>query len=177
MSIISVGSFLGRLGSGIGSDFIVKQLGLSRFWCLIISALIFTVGQFVAMNIEDPNHLWMLSGLTGLAYGALFGVFPSIVADAFGVHVMTQNWGFMTLSPVVSGNIFNLCYGSIYDHQSVELEGGERECTKGLSCYRAAYGFTFAASLIGLLLIFWTIRHEHNVRRRREQANRFEHAA
>ncbi|KAK8207047.1 major facilitator superfamily domain-containing protein [Phyllosticta capitalensis] len=177
VSIISVGSFLGRLGSGIGSDFIVKQLGLSRFWCLIISALIFTVGQFVAMNIEDPNHLWMLSGLTGLAYGALFGVFPSIVADAFGVHVMTQNWGFMTLSPVVSGNIFNLCYGSIYDHQSVELEGGERECTKGLSCYRAAYGFTFAASLIGLLLIFWTIRHEHNVRRRREQANRFEHAA
>ncbi|KAK7539341.1 major facilitator superfamily domain-containing protein [Phyllosticta citribraziliensis] len=177
VSIISVGSFLGRLTSGIGSDFIVKQLGLSRFWCLILSALIFTTGQFVAMNIEDPNHLWMLSGLTGLAYGALFGVFPSIVADAFGVQVMTQNWGFMTLSPVVSGNIFNLCYGSIYDHQSVELEGGERECTKGLSCYRAAYGFTFAGSLIGLLLIFWTIRHEHNVRRRREQANRFEHAA
>ncbi|KAK8172617.1 major facilitator superfamily domain-containing protein [Phyllosticta citrichinensis] len=177
VSIISVGSFLGRLTSGIGSDFIVKELGLSRFWCLIFSALIFTTGQFVAMNIEDPNHLWMLSGLTGLAYGALFGVFPSIVADAFGVQVMTQNWGFMTLSPVVSGNIFNLCYGSIYDHQSVELEGGERECTKGLSCYRAAYGFTFAASLIGLLLIFWTIRHEHNVRRRREQANRFEHAA
>ncbi|KAF2136765.1 uncharacterized protein K452DRAFT_236919 [Aplosporella prunicola CBS 121167] len=173
VSIISFGSFLGRLGSGIGSDFLVKNLNMSRFWCLVTSASVFTLAQFTAINIENPTHLWIVSTLTGLAYGALFGVFPAVVADAFGVNVMTQNWGFMTLSPVISGNIFNLCYGRVYDHHSTELDGGQRECTEGLDCYRGAYGITFAASLIGLLVTLWSIRHEHRVKRKEREEIEF----
>jgi len=46
-----------------------------------------------------------------VAYGFLFGVYPSLVAETFGVHGLSQNWGCMTLAPVISGNIFNLLYG------------------------------------------------------------------
>ncbi|EKG14099.1 Major facilitator superfamily [Macrophomina phaseolina MS6] len=166
VSIISIGSFLGRLASGIGSDALVKKLNMSRFWCLVASALIFTLAQFTAMRVENPNHLWLVSSLTGLGYGALFGVFPSIVADAFGVHVMTQNWGFMTLSPVISGNVFNLCYGSIFDAHSTPLDGGDRECSEGLSCYRSAYSMTLISSICGVFLILWTMRHERAVKRK-----------
>ncbi|KAL0264790.1 hypothetical protein SLS55_000742 [Diplodia seriata] len=176
VSIISIGSFLGRLASGIGSDALVKQLNMSRFWCLVASALIFTAAQFAAMKVENPTHLWMVSGLTGLGYGALFGVFPSIVADAFGVHVMTQNWGFMTLSPVISGNVFNLCYGNIFDAHSTPTDGGDRDCTEGLSCYRSAYGITFVSSIIGVCLILWTMSHERAVKRK-ELAERNSHNA
>ncbi|KAF9638099.1 Major facilitator superfamily [Lasiodiplodia theobromae] len=176
VSIISIGSFLGRLASGIGSDGLVKKLNMSRFWCLVVSALIFTLAQFAAMKVENPTHLWIVSGLTGLGYGALFGVFPSIVADAFGVHVMTQNWGFMTLSPVISGNVFNLCYGSIFDSHSTPIDGGDRECTEGLTCYRSAYGITFVSSIIGVCLIFWTMSHERAVKRK-EMEERNSHNA
>ncbi|KAK7725671.1 hypothetical protein SLS57_003737 [Botryosphaeria dothidea] len=176
VSIISIGSFLGRLASGIGSDALVKKLNMSRFWCLVVSALIFTLAQFTAMRVENPNHLWLVSSLTGLGYGALFGVFPSIVADAFGVHVMTQNWGFMTLSPVISGNVFNLCYGSIFDAHSTPLDGGDRECTEGLSCYSSAYGITLVASILGVFLILWTMRHERAVKRK-EMEERNSHNA
>ncbi|EOD50493.1 Major facilitator superfamily [Neofusicoccum parvum] len=176
VSIISIGSFLGRLASGIGSDALVKKLNMSRFWCLVASALIFTLAQFTAMRVENPNHLWLVSSLTGLGYGALFGVFPSIVADAFGVHVMTQNWGFMTLSPVISGNVFNLCYGSIFDAHSTPLDGGDRECTEGLSCYRSAYGITFVSSIAGVFLILWTMSHERAVKRK-EMEERNSHDA
>lgn len=98
---------------GVGSDIIVKVLHGSRVWCLVISSLIFSMAQICALSIENPHLLGFVSGLSGLAYGILFGVFPSIVAETFGIHGLSQNWGLMTLSPVISGNVFNLFYGSV----------------------------------------------------------------
>ncbi|KAH0538068.1 hypothetical protein FGG08_005330 [Glutinoglossum americanum] len=85
VSILSVMSFTGRLLSGkdhmandyaysslsnheisgVGSDLIVKKLGMSRFWCLVASSSIFSIGQLCAIKIENPHHLWAVSGLTG----------------------------------------------------------------------------------------------------------------
>jgi MFS family permease len=84
VSILSLGSFTGRLASGIGSDFIVKRLHASRFWCVIVAACIFAVDQLAATRIQDPNYLWVVSGLCGLAYGVTFGVLPAVVVDTFG---------------------------------------------------------------------------------------------
>ncbi|KAL9632399.1 MAG: hypothetical protein Q9164_005339, partial [Protoblastenia rupestris] len=100
---------------------------MSRFWCLVISASIFLVAQIAATQISNPHSLSLVSALTGLAYGFLFGCFPALVAETFGVHGLSQNWGCMTLAPVVSGNIFNLLYGRIYDRHSVILGDGTRD--------------------------------------------------
>lgn len=159
-------SFAGRLSSGIGSDIIVKKLQMSRFWCAAASAAIFMLAQVCAVRIENPNHLWAVSGLTGLAYGVLFGVFPTLVADAFGTKGFAVNWGFMTLAPVVSGNIFNLCYGAIYDAHSEVQPGGERSCSEGLNCYRGAYWITLLSSCLGILACFWGMRHERVMKSR-----------
>lgn len=102
-----------------------------------------------------------MSGLTGLAYGFLFGVFPSLVAEAFGVHGLSQNWGCMTLAPVVSGNVFNIFYGLVYDSHSEILPGGERQCDEGLVCYRSAYIVTIGACVLGLVVSLWSIQHAH----------------
>ncbi|RMX87769.1 hypothetical protein D0869_02119 [Hortaea werneckii] len=103
VSILSLCSFLGRLGSGIGSDWLIHHRA-SRFWTLVTSATLFCLAQVVALTLENPNQLFWLSGLTGLAYGALFGVYPALVADAFGPSGMGINWGAMTMAPVLSGN-------------------------------------------------------------------------
>ncbi|KAF2837230.1 MFS general substrate transporter [Patellaria atrata CBS 101060] len=169
VSTISFFSFTGRLLSGIFSDVLVKKHHMSRFWCLVASASIFTIAQVCAMSIENPHSLWAVSSLTGLAYGALFGVYPALVADSFGVPGLSLNWGFMTLSPVISGNIFNLAYGSIYDKHSVINRDGERECSDGLECYRKAYWVTFAASVIGILVSLWSIKHERDMKRKARQ--------
>lgn len=79
VSILSIASFLGRLLSGVGSDFIVKRLGRSRFWCLVGAGLVFCVAQLCAIRIENPHHLWTVSSLTGLGYGVLYGVYPAMV--------------------------------------------------------------------------------------------------
>ncbi|KAK5998175.1 hypothetical protein PT974_00547 [Cladobotryum mycophilum] len=164
VSILSVCSFLGRLLSGIGSDFLIKTLQASRIWCLATACAIFLLAQLCAISISNPHFLGLISSMSGLAYGMLFGVFPSIVAETFGIRGLSQNWGFMTLAPVASSNVFNLFYGMIYDRHSVIQPGGQRICEEGLNCYREAYFVTCCACIVGLLVTLWVIHHQQAVR-------------
>ena len=66
----------------------------------------------------------------------------------------------MTLAPVISGNIFNLIYGRIYDHHSTIVDG-QRVCPDGLNCYHTAYWVTFGASLVGIVVSLWSVRRDH----------------
>ncbi|KAH8804792.1 major facilitator superfamily domain-containing protein [Xylogone sp. PMI_703] len=161
VSILSICSFLGRLCSGVGSDLLVKVLHANRLWCLVIASIIFFVAQVFALNIQNPHYLGLVSGLSGLGYGLLFGCYPSIVAEAFGIHGLSTNWGFMTLAPVVSGNVFNLFYGVVFDQHSIVLPGGERSCTEGLYCYQSAYLVTLVACVLGLVLSLYSIHYRH----------------
>ncbi len=113
---------------------------------------------------NEPASSGLVSGFSGLGYGFLFGVFPSITAEAFGIHGLSQNWGFMTLSPVISGNIFNLFYGVIFDKHSIVEPTGERSCLEGLECYRAAYLVTLGACGLGLAVTLFVIRHQYGTR-------------
>lgn len=155
--------------AGLGSDFLAKVLKVSRLWCLTVAALIFLAAQAVALSVENPHLLSLVSGLTGIAYGFLFGCFPSLVADAFGVGGLSTNWGCMTLSPVISGNVFNLFYGRVYDRHSIVKPDGERECMDGLECYRSAYIVTIFSCLVGLGVSLWSICSTHKKRERVEK--------
>lgn len=129
----------------------------------------FLVAQIAALTITNPHNLVLVSSATGIAYGFLFGCFPSLVAEAFGVYGLSQNWGFMTLSPVISGNIFNLFYGMVYDRHSIVDEHGERICGEGLQCYRDAYLATVGACVLGLVVSLWSIRYTHMLRLEEER--------
>ncbi|KAI2469941.1 MFS general substrate transporter [Annulohypoxylon bovei var. microspora] len=160
VSILSIGSFSGRLLSGVGSDFLVKVLRSSRVWCLVVASGIFSIAQVCALNVTNPHMLGFVSGFSGLGYGFLFGVFPSIVAESFGIHGLSQNWGFMTLSPVLSSNVFNLFYGAVFDAHSVVDRDGVSSCADGLQCYQAAYVVTLGACGLGLVVTLWVIWHQ-----------------
>lgn len=166
VSILSIGSFGGRLLSGVGSDFLVKVVGASRAWCLVAASLVFCIAQLFALNVSNPHYLGFVSGLSGVGYGFLFGVFPSIVAETFGIHGLSQNWGFMTLSPVISGNIFNLFYGAVFDSHIIVSPDGDRSCYDGIDCYRNAYFVTLGACGLGLIVTLSTIRHQYVARLR-----------
>ncbi len=130
-----------------------------------MASVLFFIAQAAALNITNPHFLGFVSGLSGLGYGFLFGVFPSIVAETFGIHGLSQNWGFMTLSPVISGNIFNLFYGIVFDSHSI-VEGNDRYCLDGLDCYKEAYYVTLVACILGMLVTLFTIRHQSKERAR-----------
>ncbi|KAK4134144.1 hypothetical protein BT67DRAFT_309801 [Trichocladium antarcticum] len=140
----------------------------NRAWCLVIAAVVFCIAQLCAITITNPHFTGFVSSLSGLGYGFLFGVFPSIVAESFGIHGLSQNWGFMTFSPVISGNIFNLFYGVVFDSHSIVGDDGDRTCLDGLDCYKNAYFATLAACGVGIFFTLSTIRHQHRQRLREE---------
>lgn len=70
----------------------------------------------------------------------------------------------MTLSPVISGNVFNIFYGKVFDAHSVVGKDGERMCSEGLECYRKAYVVTVVSCLVGLGVSLWSIRYTHLAR-------------
>ncbi|KAL4820144.1 major facilitator superfamily domain-containing protein [Aspergillus spinulosporus] len=157
VSILSFGNFAGRLSSGIGSDILVKKFNMSRFWCLFMSSAVFTLTQLAGASIWNPNQLVIVSVFTGIAYGFLFGVFPSLTAHTFGINGLSQNFGVMTMAPVLSGNIFNLFYGMVYDYHSIVDRNGDRDCPDGLSCYQSAYYMTFFSGVGGIIVCLWSI--------------------
>lgn len=50
---------------GVGSDIIVKKLGMSRYWCLCAASSIFCAAQICGTRVENPHLLVFVSGLTG----------------------------------------------------------------------------------------------------------------
>ena len=167
--------------TGVGSDIIVSRLHLSRFWMLLLSSLVFLLGQIAAISITIPQQLVLVSSLNGFAYGVLFGVGPALVVEAFGIRGLSQNWGIMTLAPILFGNIFNLVYGGVYDSHSTVVGGKDRHrsCDGGVECYRSAYLVTMAASVVGVVLSLWSIRHDYlgklkRAKRERERDERRE---
>lgn len=146
----------------------MKRVHASRVWCLVLASGIFCFAQFCAITITNPHFLGLISGCSGLAYGLLFGVYPSIIAETFGIHGLSQNWGFMTLSPVLSGNIFNLFYGIVFDSHSIVEPSGDRSCLQGVQCYRNAYLVTLGAGFVGIAVTLWAIRHQQQARAREE---------
>ncbi|KAK6346762.1 hypothetical protein TWF696_006873 [Orbilia brochopaga] len=169
VSILSLCSFSGRLISGTASDVLKKKWYMSRVWLVFASSAFFLFGQISGMAVSNPMYIWLVSGLCGFSYGLVFGVFPTIVSEAFGLHGLSQNWGTMTLAPVIFGNITNLFYGRIYDSHSRQLDEGHFGCSEGLGCYQSAYLLTSLASLIAMGISLWDIwihRREHAGRRK-----------
>ena len=119
------------------------------------------MAQITGIQIENPHTLFILSSLTGLAYGFLYGCYPALVAETFGVQGLSQNWGFMTLAPVLSGYAFNLIYGAVYDRHSIILKDGGRDCRDGLYCYQGAYLVTLVAALAALMVSLWSVRYDY----------------
>lgn len=86
---------------------------------------------------------------------------PAVVVDTFGPDGFSVNWGFLTWAPVVSGNVYNLFYGAVYDSNSIVEPDGNRNCEEGLLCYQRAYYVTLLSSVLGIAVCLWGIHSEH----------------
>jgi len=145
VSAVSVMNFVGRICIGVFTDFIKNRLGLRRAYCISLVAMFFFISQLVAMSVVDVKNLWKASLLVGFSYGSLFGLFPTIIIDWFGMPHFSENWGLVALSPMIGGNIFSMAFGKNLDgHSSDESTLPpttspdttiHAQCMDGLECY------------------------------------------
>ncbi|KAI6119231.1 major facilitator superfamily domain-containing protein [Pisolithus thermaeus] len=179
VSTLSVGNFVGRVLSGLISDFLRNRLHLPRAYSLCIVSSLFIISQALAIGISSVSTLWIATATLGVAYGGLFGALPAIVIDWFGLAHLSENWGYVTLAPLVGGNIFSIMFGRNLDAHTPHEEdtsrnatrfvGGEisseERCLIGRECYVSSLRVTLVACMVALALSTWAATRDERRRR------------
>ncbi|KZT51818.1 MFS general substrate transporter [Calocera cornea HHB12733] len=194
VSIVSIFNCLGRILIGVSSDVSSHHLGAKRSYLLSFVALSFIVSQLVASRIERATHLWVASMLLGLSYGSVFGIMPMVSLEWFGMGHFSQNWGFLSLSPLIGGNLFNVLFGRNYDAHSRPVAVGSdtaanstlaatagellrragaatdphKQCFDGRLCYVDSLTLTTIACCLAFVLSFWAAWRDRRRSARRE---------
>ena len=68
------------------ADSTKNHLRLPRSFCICLVALGFIISQLTVSSVDDVRNLWKGSALLGLVYGGLFGLFPTITIEWFGLR-------------------------------------------------------------------------------------------
>jgi len=164
VSTISVMNFSGRIFIGLLSDFTKNKYGIPRSYCLVLVAVLFFISQVVAGSVDNIAHLWIASALLGLAYGSIFSLLPTVCLEWFGMPHFSENWGYISLSPIVASNLFSLQFGRNLDahdgtrgqHTLDHLHvSAAPRCLLGLKCYVDTIYLTMVATFLAILLSIW----------------------
>jgi hypothetical protein len=169
VGLISITNFSGRLASGFSSDILLHKYGLQRFWLLFSAIVVMLLANVLALNLTNVNHIWMVSSVVGTSYGLIYGVYPSIISDLFGMSRFSSNWGLVSISQVISSYIYSVLFGKIYDWNSLKNPDGPGTiCYKGHKCYRPAFILTTVTSIVTAVYLLYII---HQKRRRPQVIN------
>lgn len=164
VSILSVFNFLGRLVMGIASDYFIHRVPecyriSHRVYFAVPCSALFLVSQLVASRAETPLGLMHAAGLTGLVYGMLFGLWPTLILEYFGIASFSANNGLASLAPAIGGNVANLVFGRIVDSHIVPPSPpplverfADHQCMLGRECYLAAFTLTQSMAVVAILL-------------------------
>ncbi|KAG8992142.1 hypothetical protein FRB94_011943 [Tulasnella sp. JGI-2019a] len=173
VSVTSVANCLGRVIIGISADSVHSRWGAPRVYFATAVSVLFLVSQLLLMNITLVGQLWQASAALGLAYGGMFGLLPVVTYEWFGLKHFSENWGFISVAPIIAGNIFSLAFGKNLDaHASaptatrgvgsitrslsfLNRRGGlpsELLCYQGQVCYADSLRMTSFACTIAIFL-------------------------
>ncbi|KAK7444060.1 hypothetical protein VKT23_015457 [Stygiomarasmius scandens] len=162
VSTISFMNFLGRVLIGLLSDFVKARFEVPRSYLLVLVSGIVLSSQLAASRIDEVSDLWKSSALLGLGYGSVFSLYAAICIEWFGLPHFSENWGYLSLSPLFGGNIFSVAFGRNLDaHESpitspvAVTELPVRQCLDGRLCYVDSLQLTIGACLLSMLLNAW----------------------
>jgi hypothetical protein len=85
VSLISVANCVGRIALGSVADFGKHHWGWHRSYWMSVISIILLLSQIFVFAVEDVTGLWKASTTLGFAYGGMFGLFPTIMIENFGI--------------------------------------------------------------------------------------------
>jgi OFA family oxalate/formate antiporter-like MFS transporter len=115
--ILSVFNALGRLGAGVLSD----KVGRTR--AMMIVFLLQAVNMFLFTFYTTIPTLIVGSAVAGLAYGAVFSLFPTTTAEFFGMKNLGVNYGLIFTGWGVAGVIGPMLGGMVADKTGAYSNG------------------------------------------------------
>lgn len=139
------------------------KFSISRVTVLIFFTLILSLGMAMLASGAIQNHderFWIVSGLIGAGYGALFSTAPIIVTIIWGVENFGTNWGMVTTFPAIGNALWGSVYSAVYqagadqNPKTPEASDGDLFCY-GSQCYATAYWAMATSVFIGSLCVLW----------------------
>ncbi|KAF5139199.1 putative transporter MCH1 [Metarhizium anisopliae] len=128
----------------------LKRLTISRVTFILFFAMLMSIGFIFLASGVVQNHadrFWVVSGLVGAGYGAVFSLAPLIVTIIWGVENFATNFGIIAMLPALGSTFWGLIYSGIYQagaKGSPPLSDGTGD---DLFCYgKHCYSTTFWAA-------------------------------
>jgi OFA family oxalate/formate antiporter-like MFS transporter len=107
--ILSIFNALGRLGAGALSD----KVGRTR--AMMIIFMVQAVNMFLFAFYSSIPVLIIGSAIAGIAYGAVFSLFPTTTAEYFGMRNLGVNYGMIFTGWGVAGVVGPMLGGMVAD--------------------------------------------------------------
>ncbi|XP_030546923.1 protein NUCLEAR FUSION DEFECTIVE 4 isoform X1 [Rhodamnia argentea] len=145
LCVFSFFNFLGRLGSGVVSEYFVRSKALPRtIWMTF--AQIIMIATFLLYASALNGTLYGATALLGICYGVQFSIMIPTASELFGLKHFGIIFNFMQLGNPIGAFLFSgILAGDVYDAEAA-LQGVST-CL-GPTCFRLT--FLVLAGLCGL---------------------------
>lgn len=131
-----------------------ERFAISRVAFMLFFAGLLSIGLAFLASGAAQNHadrFWVVSGLVGAGYGAVFSLTPLIVTIIWGVENFATNFGIVATLPALGSTFWGLVYAAEYQagahaSHSTDAGGGNDD---DIFCYGTrCYSKTFWAEAI-----------------------------
>ena len=139
---LSLASFIGRVLTGLVSDWAHAKYHVSYPLWLVVCSGLMLVTFVVSLQVQTLNTLIYISIACGIAYGSVWTITPVLIGKFFGQRNFAKNWGWMTMVPIISIQLYSFLFGHFYDKNQVD-----GNC-KGLDCFYLSH--EIAAYTLGI---------------------------
>ncbi|XP_062102595.1 protein NUCLEAR FUSION DEFECTIVE 4-like [Humulus lupulus] len=149
VSFTSIWGFLGRIGSGLVSEYYIGKFGTPRPIWNAISQVIMAFG-YIFMALALPGSLYVGSILVGICYGIRLTITVPVASELFGLKYYGLLYNILILNLPLGSFLFSgLLAGFLYDAQAQTTAGGGNTCI-GPQCYMLVFVIMALVSIIGL---------------------------
>lgn len=143
-----------------------RGFSISRVSFLLFFATLLSLGLAGLASGLVQGHgdrFWVVSGLVGAGYGAVFSLTPIIITVIWGVENFATNWGIVAMFPALGATLWGLVYSAVYQGAAKrgawspgEGGGGEQDnLCYGEECYAPAFWAMAASVWVACGLVLW----------------------
>jgi len=148
VSLWSIWSFLGRIGAGSLSDYLLHTRGWARPVLMAITLAGMAAGHFL-MAFGFPGILYVGSILVGICYGSQWSLMPTIAADLYGVRHMGTIINTIGIATPLGSYIFSVrVIGYFYEK---EASGEDDSCFGSTHCFMPSFLIMASVVFLGFL--------------------------
>ncbi|GMF18439.1 unnamed protein product [Phytophthora lilii] len=149
VALFSIVNTLGRLATGAVSDLLVTRY--PRAYFAATSALLTAATQAVFLSVPS-RWLVLPVAMAGFSEGVMFGTFPVVIREEFGLQHFGKNFGLLSLANCVGYPLFFSPLASyVYHHASgTRTVDGVEKCF-GSRCFGPVFVVAIALSAVALV--------------------------